>query len=95
MTTWSFAEKIAASAALALGVIYVLSRRRTSGSAKLDLDLPSDHEEVIQAALIHEHDPAILHSLAAKLGAAGHHRSAETVASRAEQVRGAYYGSGM
>lgn len=91
MTTWSSAEKLVLGAALALGAIYVLSRRRIPEPARLDLDLPDDHERVVQMALAHERDPAILHSLAAKLGAAGHHRSAEAAASRAEQVRGSYY----
>jgi hypothetical protein len=91
MTTWSSTEKLALGAALALGVVFVLSRRKTSESAKLDPDLPEDHEDIVRMALTRERDPAILHSLAAKLGAAGHHRSAEAAASRAEQVRGSYY----
>lgn len=91
MTTWSPTEKLALGAVLALGAIYVLSRRRTSETMGLDLDLPEGHEDIVQMALTHERDPAILHSLAAKLGAAGHHRSAEAAASRAEQVRGSYF----
>lgn len=53
----------------------------------LDAHLPDEHKRVVTAALAREQDPAELHTLAAKLGAAGYPRSAKAAASRAEEVR--------
>ena len=82
------AEKIFAGA-LGLGVAYFVLRGR--GGIRLDSDLDERRAGIVRTALTHETDPSVLHVLAAKLGAAGHHDAAAAAAGRAEALRGGFY----
>ena len=92
--SWTTSEKLAAALAAGLGLVLFARRRDDAPFVGLDPGLPEEHRRVIQAALARESDPAVLHSLASKLGAAGHRRSAEATAKRADEVRGAFFASG-
>lgn len=61
---------------------------RGRGGVRLDSDLGDRRSGIVRTALARETDPSVLHALAAKLGAAGHHDAAAAVMSRAEMLRG-------
>lgn len=93
MTTmqWSPAKKaFAVCAAIGLGLLVVSSRRRwrdhNDAPIVLDPNLDSDTRRVVLVALEMEHDPAVLRTLAIKLAAAGHDKTADVVRERADSL---------
>ncbi len=88
MAQWTSTQKcLAAAGAVGVGLLILQSRRRYADHnacpVVLDPDLDVDTRQAVMAALTKEADPDLLHTLAGKLEAASHHRTAEVVARKA------------